>query len=146
MNTFETFEKPFKIKEVGVTQYEVYNSNVLYATIRPKNPILSEPSVIDCKTVVDYYNNLTEQLQELRDAISEKRSDISDAIDDILQGKKFDGNIEHRTSVFKLPIDDMHCDGKYVTVEYDTLTTMMRYDQVGTEEPSEPIDAHEYYD
>lgn len=131
----------FKILEsVEDNQYDIMNEGITFGTI-------IETESKDIKQVADYYNNLVKEVERLADILAEKRSDISHELYSLLQGNKLDeSHIEHRMSVFKLPIDLMHCDGTNVTVQYDTLTTELQYVQVGEETLSEPVGAEEYYD
>jgi hypothetical protein len=68
---------------------------------------------------------IIEQLGLMQDAYSEKRSDVSDAIDEILRGEPFDPSIpEHRFADFIIKLPQFQIDE--VEVRYDTLTTMLR--------------------
>ena len=63
---------------------------------------------------------MKKQIERLAKALAEKRSDISDILNKIAQGDKWSvRDIEHRFIRARLP------DGR--EVEYDTLTTEMRY-------------------
>ena len=85
---------------------------------------------------------MRKEIQRLADELAEKRSDISDILERILDGQKWSPkDIEHRFIQAEIPMTS----GENIGLEYDTLTTEIRYINRGTGK-WETAQNHEYVD
>lgn len=83
--------------------------------------------------------DFVKELEAMRDAYSEKRSDVADNITDILNGKGFNPElVEHRFAEFEVPADTK-------VVVYDTLTTMLSVLDPATRDAAGDAIGGEYY-
>lgn len=98
-------------------------------------------------TDLEYIKWLRNQIQTLADALAEKRSDISDLLNGILNEEAVDvSKIEHRFVTGYIRFEDLsQFSGKLdVFVEYDTLTTLFSWSITGRD--WHPFDNEEYED
>lgn len=97
-----------------------------------KKEFAPKPSKRSPEEKVKFYEK---QIKRLADGLAEKRSDISEILDDILEGHEINlDHLECRLIIGTLP------DG--TRVEYDTLTTLMTYEKSDGE--WETLDEIEY--